>query len=137
MCNAITIYNGKFNLGEKLATELATFVSLSDEELENKSIEEFFSEELLNTDFWTFWRTMFAFENWHSALEMKMYMNRFIHHVAGLPDLSALQFTRHDQFTSMVTPMINYSNYTIFDLKSQYRHKLSLEKELAMLVEIE
>ncbi|SEN46158.1 oleate hydratase [Peptostreptococcus russellii] len=100
--------NGKFNLGEKLATELATFVSLSDEELENKSIEEFFSEELLNTDFWTFWRTMFAFENWHSALEMKMYMNRFIHHVAGLPDLSALQFTRHDQFTSMVTPMINY-----------------------------
>ena len=50
---------------------------------------------------------MFAFENWHSALEMKLYMNRFIHHVGGLPTLSALQFSRHDQYTSFVKPMVN------------------------------
>lgn len=100
--------DGKFNLGEELAKELAAFVNMSDETLENESIEDVFSEELLNTDFWTYWRTMFAFENWHSALEMKLYMNRFIHHVGGLPDLSALQFSRHDQFTSFVKPMIKY-----------------------------
>ncbi|MFQ8843356.1 MAG: oleate hydratase [Clostridium fessum] len=29
---------------------------------------------------------MFAFENWHSALEMKLYFQRFIHHIGGLPD---------------------------------------------------
>ncbi|MBU3197235.1 oleate hydratase [Clostridium algidicarnis] len=100
--------NGKFNLGQDLAKELAAFVGMSDEELEDKGIEEIFSEDLLNSDFWTYWRTMFAFENWHSALEMKLYMNRFIHHVGGLPDLSALQFSRHDQYTSFIKPMIKY-----------------------------
>ncbi len=100
--------NGKFNLGQDLAKELAAFVNIPDKDLQDKTIEEIFSDELLNTDFWTFWRSMFAFENWHSALEMKLYMNRFIHHVGGLPDLSALQFSRHDQYTSFVEPMIKY-----------------------------
>lgn len=100
--------NGKFNLGQDLAKELASFVGMSDSELENLTIEDIFSDDLLNSDFWAYWRTMFAFENWHSALEMKLYMNRFIHHVGGLPDLSALQFSRHDQFTSFVKPMVKY-----------------------------
>ena len=34
--------------------------------------------------FWLYWRTMFAFETWHSALEMKLYFQRFIHHIGGL-----------------------------------------------------
>ncbi len=100
--------NGKFNLGQELSKELAAFVMMSDDSLQNKTMEDVFSEELLNTDFWTYWRTMFAFENWHSALEMKLYMNRFIHHVGGLPDLSALQFSRHDQYTAFIKPMVKY-----------------------------
>jgi oleate hydratase len=100
--------NGKFNLGQVLAKELTAFVMMTDEELQNRAIEDVFSEELLKSDFWIYWRTMFAFENWHSALEMKLYMNRFIHHVAGLPDLSACQFSRHDQFNSFVKPMVKY-----------------------------
>lgn len=100
--------NGKFNLGQDLAKELAKFVMTADEELENKTIEDIFSDELLESDFWTLWRTMFAFENWHSALEMKLYMNRFMHHVDGLADLSALQFSRHDQYTSFVLPMVKF-----------------------------
>lgn len=100
--------NGKFNLGQDLVKEIIGFISKDDEELQNKSIEDYFSEELLNSDFWIYWRTMFAFENWHSALEMKLYLNRFIHHVAGLPNMSALQFTRYDQFTSMVKPLVKY-----------------------------
>ncbi|MEO1783027.1 oleate hydratase [Enterococcus diestrammenae] len=100
--------NGKFNLGQKLARELAEFIMTADDQLEDKSIEEVFSEELLASDFWIYWRTMFAFQNWNSALEMKLYMNRFIHHVGGLTKLDALQFSRHDQFTSFVMPMVKY-----------------------------
>ena len=51
---------------------------------------------------------MFAFENWHSALEMKLYIKRFIHHVGGLPDFSALRFTRYNQYESMILPMVRY-----------------------------
>lgn len=100
--------NGKFNLSQELVKELISFVNIPDEELENKAIEDILSEELLNSDFWTYWRTMFAFENWHSALEMKLYMNRFIHHIDGFPDLSILQFTEYDQYTSFVKPMVKF-----------------------------
>ena len=51
---------------------------------------------------------MFAFENWHSALEMKRYVTRFVHHLGGLPDFSALRFTRYNQYESMILPMVNY-----------------------------
>ena len=51
---------------------------------------------------------MFAFENWHSALEMKLYFQRFIHHIAGLPDFSALKFTRYNQYESLILPMQRY-----------------------------
>ncbi len=100
--------NGKFNLGQDLAKELAEFIMTADEKLEDKTIEDVFSKELLASDFWIYWRTMFAFQNWNSALEMKLYMNRFIHHVGGLTKLSALQFSRHDQYTSFVKPMVKY-----------------------------
>lgn len=51
---------------------------------------------------------MFAFQNWHSALEMKLYFKRFIHHIAGLPDFSALKFTRYNQYESLIMPMLKY-----------------------------
>ena len=65
-------------------------------------------EEVFNSDFWLYWRTMFAFENWHSALEMKLYFQRFIHHIAGLPDFSALKFTKYNQYESLILPMKKY-----------------------------
>ena len=46
------------------------------------------TEEFFRSNFWLYWRTMFAFETWHSALEMKLYLQRFIHHIGGLPDFS-------------------------------------------------
>ena len=46
-----------------------------DEGLYDKKITDFFDDEVLNSNFWLYWRTMFAFENWHSALEMKRYIS--------------------------------------------------------------
>ncbi len=79
-----------------------------DEELYDKKITDFFDDEVLKSNFWLYWRTMFAFENWHSALEMKLYIKRYIHHIGGLPDFSALRFTRYNQYESMILPMVKY-----------------------------
>ena len=79
-----------------------------DEDLYDKPITDFFDDEVLNSNFWLYWRTMFAFENWHSALEMKLYIKRYIHHIGGLPDFSALRFTRYNQYESMILPMVKY-----------------------------
>ncbi|HWG64277.1 MAG TPA: oleate hydratase, partial [Streptosporangiaceae bacterium] len=78
------------------------------EEMEGKRISEVFGQEFLESNFWLYWRTMFAFEEWHSALEMKLYLHRFIHHIGGLPDFSALKFTKYNQYESLVLPLYKW-----------------------------
>ncbi|SEW26599.1 oleate hydratase [[Clostridium] fimetarium] len=99
---------GKFGLSDKGSMEIMHLFFTPDEDLYDKRITDLFSDEVLNSNFWMYWRTMFAFENWHSALEMKLYIKRFIHHIGGLPDFKALRFTKYNQYESMILPMIKY-----------------------------
>jgi len=100
--------DGKFDISDKGAMEIMKLFFTSNEELQNKRITDVFDDEVLNSNFWLYWRTMFAFENWHSALEMKLYIQRFIHHIGGLPDFKALRFTKYNQYESMILPMVKY-----------------------------
>ena len=100
--------DGKFGLSDQGAMEIMRLFFTPDEELYDRPITDFFSDEVLSSNFWLYWRTMFAFENWHSALEMKLYIRRYIHHIGGLPDFSALRFTRYNQYESMILPMVKY-----------------------------
>ena len=100
--------DGKFGLSQKGCMEIMKLFFTKDEDLYDKKIEDFFDEEVFDSNFWLYWRTMFAFENWHSALEMKLYIQRFIHHIGGLPDFSALKFTKYNQYESLILPMQKY-----------------------------
>ncbi|MGR6875843.1 oleate hydratase [Bifidobacterium angulatum] len=100
--------NGKFELSDEASQEIMKLFFTPDEELYGKKISDFFDDKVFDSNFWLYWRTMFAFENWHSALEMKLYIKRYIHHIGGLPDFSALRFTRYNQYESMILPMITY-----------------------------
>lgn len=99
---------GKYSLSDHVAKQLMDLYFTPEEKLQDVRINEFFDQETLDSNFWLYWRTTFAFENWHSALEMKRYMNRFIHHFDGLADLSALKFTKYNQYESMIRPMEEY-----------------------------
>ena len=98
----------KFTLTDKAQKDIVKVILATREEMENKRIDEVFSKDFLESNFWLYWRTMFAFEEWHSALEMKLYLHRFIHHIGGLPDLSALKFTKYNQYESLVLPMYHW-----------------------------
>lgn len=98
----------KFAVSDKAAMEIMRLFFTPDEELFDKKIEDFFDDEVFNSNFWLYWRTMFAFQNWQSALEMKRYIKRYIHHIGGLPDFTALRFTKYNQYESMILPMIKY-----------------------------
>ena len=100
--------DGKFDISDKGAMEIMKLFFTPDENLADKRITDVFDDEVLNSNFWLYWRTMFAFENWHSALEMKLYIKRFIHHIGGLPDFTALRFTKYNQYESMILPMVKY-----------------------------
>ncbi len=100
--------DGKFGLSDKGAKEILKLFFTPNEDLQNKRITDIFDDEVFKSNFWLCWRTMFAFENWHSALEMKLYLQRYIHHIGGLPDFKALRFTRYNQYESMILPMVKY-----------------------------
>lgn len=99
--------DGQYTLG-KASKELMKLIMIPEEKLGNQTIEDFFSDDFFKSNFWTYWATMFAFEKWHSLAEMRRYMMRFIHHIDGLPDFSALKFNKYNQYTSMVMPLLKY-----------------------------
>ncbi|MEU4805328.1 oleate hydratase [Actinosynnema sp. NPDC023587] len=100
--------DGLFTLSDKAQKEIIKIFLATREEVEGKRIDEVFGEDFLKSNFWLYWRTMFAFEEWHSALEMKLYLHRFIHHIGGLPDFSALKFTKYNQYESLVLPLYKW-----------------------------
>jgi oleate hydratase len=98
----------KYALTPGAGTQLLKLFMTPNRDLEDVTIDDIFDDEFYSTNFWIYWQTMFAFEKWHSALEMKLYLQRYIHHIDGLPDLSALRFTRYNQYESMILPMCKY-----------------------------
>jgi oleate hydratase len=98
----------KFGLGKLDQLAIIKLLLKKKEELDDLTIENYFSESFLSSNFWTFWRTMFAFENWHSLLELKLYMHRFLHAIDGLNDFSSLVFPKYNQYDTFVTPLQNY-----------------------------
>ncbi|MGW6866639.1 oleate hydratase [Streptomyces sp. NPDC054901] len=100
--------DGRFSLSERAQKDILKAFLATREDMEGKRIDEVFGREFLDSTFWLYWRTMFAFEEWHSALEMKLYLHRFVHHVGGLPDLSALKFTKYNQYESLVLPLTRW-----------------------------
>lgn len=103
--------NGKFGLSEKASLEIIKLFFTKEEDLYDVKISEVFTDDFFSSNFWLYWRTMFAFEEWHSALEMKLYIQRFIHHIGGLPDFSALKFTKYNQYESLIQPMMRYLQF--------------------------
>lgn len=86
--------------------ELIRLLLARKEDLDDITVEEWFSQDFLNTNFYMFWRTMFAFQNWHSVLEMKLYMHRFLHLMDGLNDMTSLVFPKYNQYDSFVRPLM-------------------------------
>jgi oleate hydratase len=85
--------------------QLEKLVMATEDELGPMTIEEFFDDSFFATDMWYYWRSMFAFENWQSVVEMKRYMQRFIHHLPGLSRLRGILFSRYNQYESMILPL--------------------------------
>ena len=98
----------KFNLDKKSAMALSHLFITPEKKLEGKKISDVLPEEFWSTNFWLYWQTMFAFQKWSSALEMKRYLCRYVHHIDGLPDFSALRFTKYNQFESMIMTLVKY-----------------------------
>ena len=98
----------QFKLDKESAMALSKLFITPEKDLEDKKISEVLPDSFWGTNFWLYWQTMFAFQKWSSALEMKRYLCRYVHHIDGLPDFSALRFTKYNQYESMILPLAKY-----------------------------
>ena len=92
-------------LSEENSKELTKLLLTKEEDLGDKSVEEYFDKSYFETDMWLYWRSMFAFEPWHSVVEMKRYMQRFIHLMPGMSTMRDLLFTKYNQYDSLILPL--------------------------------
>ncbi len=92
----------------KARREIVALILTDEEALAGKTIADVLSDEFMRSNFWLFWRSMFAFETWHSAIEMKRYLARFVHQILGLKDLHTLKFTKYNQQESLSRPLATW-----------------------------
>lgn len=95
-------------LDKKDAMQLAKLHMLTEEALGDTTIEQFFDDSFFETNFWLFWATMFAFEKWHSVVEVKRYMERFMHLIGGMNKLEGILHTEYNQYDSLILPLITW-----------------------------
>lgn len=98
----------RFGLSKKQQWEVVSLLLKRKDELDDLTIQDHFSEGFLASKFWFLFRSMFAFENWHSLLEMKLYMHRFLDSIDGFGDMSTLVFPKYNQYDTFVTPLIRH-----------------------------
>jgi oleate hydratase len=95
-----------FNVHDRL--ELMRLLATPERILGTQRIEDCFSRHFFDTNFWAMWRTTFAFQNWHSAIELKRYMLRFLQEFPRIHTLSGVRRTALNQYDSVIRPMENW-----------------------------
>ena len=88
--------------------DLLLLTRLSEKRLQDRTIEQYFSPGFFRTNFWIMWCTMFAFQSWHSLIEMRRYMLRFMHLLPGFNRLEGIHRTRFNQYDSIVVPVTKW-----------------------------
>nr|QEK14109.1 oleate hydratase [Thermococcus aciditolerans] len=95
----------KYGLTIRHLNELNELLLTPEDQLGGITIEQWFSPSFFKTNFWYFWATMFAFQPWHSVMEMRRYMLRFMHLVPGMNKIEGVLRTPYNQYDSMILPI--------------------------------
>ena len=97
-----------FGLANKDRVDLIGFMLRGEEVLGARRIDECFDAHFFTTNFWFMWRSMFGFETWHSAAELRRYLLRFLRLFPDLPTLKIIQSTRYNGRDSIVRPIVRW-----------------------------
>ncbi|MBZ9606944.1 oleate hydratase [Clostridium estertheticum] len=101
--------------------QLTMLLLATEENLGATTVEQYFHPSFLETNMWCFWSSMFAFENWHSVVEMKRYMQRFMHLLPGMSHMKNIMFPKYNQYESMILPLEKWlqSKNVVINLNAQ------------------
>ena len=93
---------------EKDRIDLVKLMVEPESMLDSKRITDCFSPDFFHTNFWFEWCTLFAFESWHSAIEFRRYLLRFVHHFSTIDIQEDIFRTRYSQYDSMAMPLVKW-----------------------------
>ncbi|SFK82658.1 oleate hydratase [Loktanella salsilacus] len=95
-----------FTMQDRL--ELLKLTEASEETLGTSVITDWLSQEFFSNNFWYMWQTTFAFQPWHSAVEFKRYLHRFMKEFSRIETLAGVKRTIYNQFDSLVRPLMKW-----------------------------
>ena len=119
--NGKIVDSSTFGLSISDGLRLIEIISLPESHLRDTKISDHFSPAFFESNFWFMWCATFAFEPWHSAVEFKRYISRFIQEFPRMSAMTGVRFTRYNQHDSVIMPITNWlkKNGVIFLMKSR------------------
>ena len=92
-----------FSMQDRL--ELLKLSNADEEKMGASCITDWLSPQFFETEFWYMWVTTFAFQPWHSAVEFKRYLHRFMLEFSRIDTLGGVKRTIFNQYDSLVLPL--------------------------------
>lgn len=100
-----------FKMSPALSAKMQQMLAMPEEEMDGQTIEEFFGdtfEEFRKNPTWQCFHTMLAFKDYHSMIEMKRYMIRFIQFQPRMEILDGMLHTKYNEFDSYIDPILHW-----------------------------
>ncbi|MBY0351448.1 oleate hydratase [Tabrizicola sp.] len=88
--------------------ELMRLVNAEEDKLGADRITDHLSPSFFETEFWFMWVTTFAFQPWHSAVEFKRYLHRFMLEFTRIETLAGVKRTVFNQYDSLAVPLVRW-----------------------------
>lgn len=97
-----------WGFGNQDRVDLIELMLRDENVLGERRIDECFRPAFFETNFWLMWSSMFGFETWHSAVELRRYLLRFLRLLPDLESLQIIQSTRYNGYDSIVRPLTQW-----------------------------
>lgn len=85
--------------------QLLRLSQANETDLHDSCITDWLAPEFFKTNFWYMWATTFAFQPWHSAVEFRRYLHRFMLEFTRIETLAGVKRTIYNQYDSLVRPL--------------------------------
>ena len=93
-------------LDERERADLLTLVMEPERLLDGKRITDRFTPGFFQSPFWYDWCTLFAFAPWHSAIEFRRYLLRFMHHASTIATEEDVNRAHFNPYDSIALPIV-------------------------------
>lgn len=111
----------EMGFAERDRIDLVKIIAEPEMLLDGKRITDCFAPHFFETNFWMEWCTLFAFERWHSAIEFKRYLQRFIHHFSTIDTQEDIYRSLYNQYDCMIVPLVRWLKDHEVDIRAAVR----------------